>query len=338
MSSETFTLEDIAEILAEAGKRLEGDAHGLPEVIEKTEMYNPWFTADHCNLMLQSFRDHYFAPEKLKQWISNYSGRPLNHKTTGLVFAGNVPFVGMADLLAVLMSGNSAMIKLSSKDSFFFPWFAEQLTSLSPVLGNRVVFTERLKDFDNIIATGSNNAARYFHYYFDKYPHIIRKNRTSVAIIHKDISDAELLALGKDVFYYYGLGCRNVGKLFLPDTFDITRIFEAWAPYAYVMDNTKYKNNYDYNRALLLLNKTEHFANDFFMLQETADLFSPLSVLYFSKYADTETLQTHLDEIAGDLQCVVASGAGNTAFGYSQFPELWDYADHVDTLDFLLAH
>ncbi|MBC8046213.1 MAG: hypothetical protein H7Y00_05410 [Fimbriimonadaceae bacterium] len=195
---------------------------------------------------------------------------------------------------------------------------------------------ERLENFDAVIATGSNNSARYFEYYFGKYPHIIRRNRASISILTGHETEEQLYDLGKDVFYYYGLGCRNVSKIYMPPTFEAEKLFRIWEDYRYVIDNNKYKNNYDYNRALLLLNQTPHLANDFFMMAEESRLFSPLSTIHYEYYSDSIDMQNKMNLIQEDLQCVVANTEGNTAFGKTQFPELWDYADHVDTMKFLV--
>ncbi len=321
---------------AELGNRIAAMPDDLKEIVYKTEMYNPWFTEQFCTLMLGSFRDHYLDKNKLAAWTAAYPDLPEKDKTIGLVLAGNVPFVGMHDLLCVLMSGNKAEVKLSSKDTFFFPWMQQQLVKINNAFNDRIVFTEKLTHFDAVIATGSNNSARYFDYYFGKYPHIIRKNRTSVAVLTGEESEAALKELGKDIFYYYGLGCRNVSKIFLPAGFEPEKLFRIWEDFRYVADNTKYKNNYDYNRTLLLLNQTPHLANDFFMLVETDQLFSPLAEIYFEYYADVDALFTKINAAGESLQCVVAAAEGNTPFGQSQFPQITDYADHVDTMEFLI--
>ncbi len=322
-------------ILSEVGKLLMSENSDLQEVFAKTEEFNPWFTHLHCELMVQNFREQFLSFDKLNAWTSNYNINQKNPKTIGLVFAGNVPYVGMHDLLSVLVSGNRAMVKLSSRDTFFFPWLHKLLLQLNREFGQQIQFVERLEKFDAVIATGSNNSARYFNAYFGKYPNIIRRNRTSIAIINGNETEEELYALGKDVFYYYGLGCRNVSKIFIPELFDVELLFRVWEDFRYINDNTKYNNNFDYNRALLLLNQTPHLTNDFFMLRETEDLFSPISVLFSERYTNSDELSSKIQNIASDLQCVVSQNPGNTPFGQTQFPELTDYADNVDTMAFL---
>lgn len=324
------------EMLLQMGETLK-PCNELAEVLAKTEAHNPWFTKFHTELMLSAFRQQFFNAEKISNWLSAYPSHAEKNISVGLVLAGNVPFVGMHDFISVLASGNKAKVKLSSKDRFFFPYIAEKLFAMDPEWKTKIEFVDKLENFNAVIATGSNNSARYFEYYFGKYPHIIRKNRTSIAILTGDESDEELHELGKDVFYFYGLGCRNVGKIFLPELFEPEKLFRIWDDFNYVMENNKYKNNYDYNRALLLLNQTPHLANDFFMMVESRELFSPLANVYYEFYDSREELDAKINAVADDLQCVVASAEGNTPFGKTQFPELYDYADHVDTMQFLSA-
>ena len=326
--------------LAKAGKRLREKGNEWHEILRKTEAHNRWFTEFHCELMLNSFSDYFLQEDKLEAWVALYpklEEEKKDKKTAGLILAGNIPFVGMHDLLSVLITGNKAVVKLSSKDVYFFPWFMNLLASIEPEFSDSIVFTEKLSGYDAVIATGSNNTSRYFEYYFGKYPHLFRKNRTSVAVLSGDESEEELHELGKDVFYYYGLGCRNVGKIFIPVAFEVEKLFRIWDDFRYVSDNTKYKNNYDYNRALLLLNQSPHLANDFFMMMETEQLFSPLATVFYERYSSADDCNEKILAVHDDLQCVVKKSEGNTPFGKTQFPELWDYADHVDTVEFLLG-
>jgi hypothetical protein len=177
-----------------------------------------------------------------------------------------------------------------------------------------------------VIATGSDNTARYFEYYFRTKPHIIRKNRSSIAVLTGNETDDQLIALGKDVFSYFGLGCRNVSKLVVPEGYDFTRPLRLWEVYHDVSNHHKYVNNYDYNKSILLINGTHHFDNGFALLTPNEALVSPISVLYYATSAD----------LASDkIQCIVGSGANYIPFGTTQEPTLTDYADNVDTLKFL---
>lgn len=333
MASDSVINDRIQALAAFGAQMVPGNA-SLETVLQKTAALNGWFDIAEMWRMLDSFRTQFLDAGALQQWMANYTPS-ASSKVVGLVLAGNVPFVGMHDILCVLMSGHQAQIKLSSKDPYFFPWMQEALRSLDAGLASNMRFVEKLNGFDAVIATGSNNSARYFQYYFGKYPHIIRRNRTSIAILNGNESPAELEALGRDVFYYYGLGCRNVGKIFVPAGYDRQELFRYWEPFRYVIDNTKFKHNFDYNRALLLLNKTPYLTNDFYMLVESDQLFSPLSVVFLEEYSDAVDLQQRIDAVAEHLQCVVSAQPGNTPFGQTQFPGLSDYADHVDTMRFL---
>jgi hypothetical protein len=322
--------------LVKFGEILQAGGDELENIFIKTELHNPWFIRRHINLSLSVFCDHFFNADKLETWLQKYHFSDNTGKRIGLVFAGNVPFVGMHDLLCVMLSGNIAYIKLSSKDDFFFPYMMQQLEKIDIIFSGKVQFVDKLEHFDAVIATGSTNSARYFTYYFGKYPHIIRRHRTSVAVLNGNETDEQLRALGKDVFYYYGLGCRNVSKIFIPTSFNPEQLFPLWENYRYVLENNKYKNNYDYNRALLLLNQVPHLSNDFFMLVENESLFSPLATLYYEKYHSTEQLTEKINALQDDLQCIVALANGNTELGKTQYPELWHYADHIDTMHWLL--
>jgi hypothetical protein len=307
----------------------------LSTLITRMGHVNGWFTPEECDRMLDNFCTRFFQADALRSWMASYTPAP-QPKTIGVVMAGNVPFVGMHDLLCIVMSGHTALVKMSSKDDQFFPWIKETLEGFAPEMAAQIRFADKLENFDAVIATGSNNSARYFEYYFGKYPHIIRKNRTSIAILNGNETDTELYELGKDVFWYYGLGCRNVGKVFIPENYDKQHLFRLWEDYRYVIDNTKYKHNFDYNRALLMLNKTYYLTNDFYMLVDSDQLYSPLSVLFAETYQSAEDLQSKIDAIAENLQCVVSSAPGNTPFGKTQLPGLSDYADHVETMQFLM--
>lgn len=321
--------------LARAGIRMMEDSPGRAHILHETEIHNPWFTRFHCELMLQSFAGKMLREELLTEWAARYGSLPEKEKTIGLICAGNIPFAGMHDLLCVLMSGCRAQVKLSSKDRHFFPWFRTLLAETEPALAGRIAFAEKLSGFDAVIATGSNNTGRYFDYYFGKYPHIIRRNRVSVAVIEGDESEEALHDLGKDVFYYYGLGCRNVSMLCLPEFFGVEKLFRIWEDFRYVLDNIKYKNNYDYNRSLLLLNRTEHLANDFFMMVRDGGILSPLATLHYTFYSEEGALAQMLAEQSASIQCVLRQKPGYVPFGQSQFPGLGDYADHIDTMEFL---
>ncbi|MGC1240180.1 MAG: acyl-CoA reductase [Chryseosolibacter sp.] len=304
-------------------------------LIDKVKNENPWFTPGSVNLALEGVR-RYLDPEKMKKWVSNYQTNPPAQKQIAVVMAGNIPLAGFHDFLTVLLSGHAIMIKLSSKDSVLPTFLVNKLTALEPRFAPNITMPAQLKNFDAVIATGSDNSSRYFRYYFGKYPHIIRKNRTSCAVLSGQESTEDLRLLGKDVFTYFGLGCRNVSKIFMPEDFDPVRLVHAWDIYVDILHHHKYHNNYDYQKSILLVNKIPFYDSGFVILHENEKLVSPISVVYFERYKNTDDLTSKLEGVSEKIQCIV----GNTRpdyipFGQAQSPELWDYADRVDTMKFL---
>lgn len=299
---------------------------------------NGWFTEDEIKRAL--FGIAFMLDEKkLVTWLHNYSFDYIKPKNIGVVMAGNIPAVGFHDLLCVLISGNRIEAKLSSQDEELIKAITQQLINIEPALAQNIVFTKRpLKNIDAFIGTGSNNSARYFDYYFAKYPNIIRNNRTSVAIVTNDISDAELKALGNDIFFFYGLGCRNVTKVYFEEGLNLDRFFNAIVDFGYVMDNKKYANNYHYYQTLFLMNHEKFLDNNFLILKEAEPLNAQVSVLHYQFFSSLEQLKLQLQLKEKEIQVIVSNQ--NLSFGQAQSPELWDYADGINTLEFLanLAH
>ncbi|XOV91344.1 MAG: acyl-CoA reductase [Bacteroidota bacterium] len=293
---------------------------------------NPWFTEENVKMALEGI-GFMLQGHKLTQWLKVYDLNVEVPKIVGIVMAGNIPLVGFHDLMSVLLTGHYAAVKTSSKDTFLVRLIIGWLLELAPGLKKNISFRERLTEIDAVIATGSDNTARYFHYYFDKIPNIIRKNRVSVAIIDGSETREEFEALGLDIFSYYGMGCRNVSKVFYPKGFDPTQIFESFELFKQVSDNHKYQNNYDYHKSIFLINKIPHLDTGFLLWQETDELVSPLSVIYSEAYSTKSNLQQRLQHLESKIQCVV--GHEFIPFGKAQFPEPWDYADNVDTIKFL---
>jgi hypothetical protein len=289
--------------------------------------YNAWFTPKQCDLALTGV-SKFLVKDKLARWAGSYD-LSENQRKVGVVMAGNIPLVGFHDLLCVLISGHRLAAKLSSQDSVLMRYVVEQLVKIEPRFREQMSFVERMNDAGAVIATGSDNTARYFEYYFRNIPHIIRKNRSSCAVLSGDETDEQLIALGKDVFSYFGLGCRNVSKLFVPEGYHFTRLLSLWQRYEDVFNHHKYVNNYDYNKSILLVNRTPHLDNGFVLLTEGEALVSPISVVY-SEYGRP-------DPNSEKIQCIVGSGNSYVPFGKTQEPELTDYADRVDTLKFLTA-
>jgi len=297
---------------------------------------NPWFTAENVKRSLTGITQ-YLKEDKLRQWTSAYTLNPAKPKEVALVLAGNIPLVGFHDLLCVLISGHHAQVKLSSKDSKLIQYLIKHLIWLEPAFEQTIIVKEnKLENFDAVIATGSDNSARYFEYYFGKYPNIIRKNRSSCVILSGNESVEEIDALGEDIFSYFGLGCRNVSKAFVPKGYDLAKILSRWEAYKDIIHHHKYCNNYDYQKSILLVNLIPFLDNGFILLQQNQKLVSPISVLYYEYYTDQADLENKLKEHSEKIQCIVGTQKPATIpFGSAQYPEVWDYADNVDTLKFL---
>lgn len=331
-----MTIDERIEALAKLGKFLHAiDADEFENLMLKIRSENPWFTQGSVELALEGAQ-RYLDPEKLKKWVAPYHVDPPNPRLIAVVMAGNIPLAGLHDLLTVLISGHNILIKLSSKDSALPTFIANKLVETEPRFASRITLAAQLKNFDAVIATGSDNSSRYFNYYFGKYPHIIRKNRTSCAVLNGSETMEDLRLLGKDVFTYFGLGCRNVSKLFIPETFDLVSLINAWDIYVDIINHHKYHNNYDYQKSILLVNKIPFYDSGFVILHENEKLVSPISVVYYERYRDEEDLARKLEVVSGKLQAIIGSAdAGYIPFGNAQSPELGDYADRVDTLKFL---
>jgi hypothetical protein len=306
------------------------------EIIEKAIQSNNWFTRETIQQAAEGIA-YMLEQDKLENWTRNYVLKNQG-LTVGLILAGNIPLVGFHDILCVLMSGNKAMVKLSSKDSILIPWIMNQLIDMEPGFNEEIKYVDQLKNFDVVIATGSDNSANYFNQYFSRYPNIIRKNRSSCAIITGQESDSHITALGEDIFSYYGLGCRNVSKIFVPENYKFEQLLALWSKYSWVIDHHKYANNYDYNKSIMLVNKEPHLDNGFLLVRESSELVSPISMVYMDKYSNTEHLKELLQTYKNKIQCIVGTSGlmdGEVEPGKAQQPELWDYADHIDTMKFL---
>jgi hypothetical protein len=307
------------------------ELEGIREIIRREKNHNGWFTENSIYKSLEALSDM-LSSRDLEEWAAQYTFTSSS-KRVGIIMAGNIPLVGFHDLLCVLVSGHHALIKLSSDDSRLLPIFLEKLVQFDARMKSRFTRIERLNESEAVIATGSNNSARYFEKYFGHQPHIIRKNRTSVAIIDGTESPEELELLGEDIFIYFGMGCRNVSQLFIPNNFDIDRFFAAIVGYSDIINHNKYGNNYDYYKAIYLMNQEKLLENGFLLTKESNELFSPIAVLYYHRYASPEEISDFLTKHEEDIQAVI--GHGYIPFGQAQHPGLSDYADGVDTMDFL---
>ncbi len=300
---------------------------------------NEWFTEEHIKYSLNALADN-LKKENFDAWLKRYQGiESTEKKRVGVVTAGNIPLVGFHDFLCVLISGYELVIKMSSKDDKLLRGIIDLLISFNSEFEDLIrLEKENLKDFDAIIATGSDNTSKYFEYYFGKYPNIIRKNRNSVAVLTGEESEDELNSLADDIMMYFGLGCRNVSKLYLPEGYDIQKVFKVLFKYKHFVDHNKYANNYTYNKSIYMMNKVPFWENGFAILKEDIGMASPISVIYFEYYSSIETVKERLAIDKENIQCVVAKDGtieGSVAFGQAQQPQLWDYADNVDTMKFL---
>jgi Acyl-CoA reductase (LuxC) len=313
----------------------------LDELVKKVHIYNQWFDEKSVRQAIAAIAKSLEA-DALIEWLSVYM-KPLDAKKTSkrvaVIMAGNIPMVGFHDMLCVLLSGNKLVGKLSSDDKYLLPYISKILIAIEPAFAPFIEFTDgQLKEMEAVIATGSNNSARYFDYYFGKYPNIIRKNRNSVAVLTGNESTSDLRLLGEDVFQYFGLGCRNVSKLFVPKGYVFDSFYESIFHFQEVANNNKYANNYDYNKTVYLMsNHPSLLDNNFLLLKEDAAYSSPIGVLFFEYYDDFNALQLRLENDKEQIQCVIGNAGIKNAipFGKAQCPQLSDYADGVDTMKFL---
>lgn len=298
---------------------------------------NAWFDLPNVTAAVRGIA-HMLAEEPLRRWAARYPPEPTTVRQVGVVMAGNIPMVGFHDLLCVLLSGHVLLAKLSADDTVLMLWLMEELTQLEPRFAESIKVLPRLNAADAFIATGSDNTARYFDYYFGKRPHIIRRNRTSVAVLTGQETSSELAMLGPDIFQYYGLGCRNVSKLFVPEGYDFVPLLDALQVGAGVIHHHKYNNNYDYNKSILLVNAVPHYDTGFLLFTRSVALVSPISVIHYGEYTSEIDLVDQLTDVAAQTQCVVSAGArfaGSLPFGQAQSPGVAEYADRIDTMEFL---
>ncbi len=301
---------------------------------------NNWFTIENTKKSLKAIADYFLQEELLIQWTELYDipDKSKTIKSVGVIMAGNIPAVGFHDLMTIVLSGHACVAKLSSQDSYLMTVLIEKLLEINPNLEIRIA--DKLNEVDALIATGSDNSARYFEYYFRNKPHIIRKNRTSVAILKGNETEEDFLNLGKDITDYYGLGCRNISKMYVPENYDFTKFYDSIEPLGDIFYHNKYKNNYDYNKSIYLVNMMPHFDNGFMILAPSEALVSPISVIFYEEYKNEGDLKKIIKENRNKIQCIVSKNSWlekSVNFGDAQKPKLWDYADGVDTMAFLLS-
>ena len=337
-----MNLKERLHLLSRLGEHLRGEDEYLRAVMQRARFNNAWFTIGNQEQAIQAIAQHFLDAGKLEAWLSRYEWQePAAPKTVAIVMAGNLPLVGFHDLLCVFAAGHKALIKLSEKDQYLLPYLLQLMGQFDERATAFFETTERLVDFDAVIATGSNNSARYFEAYFSRYPHIIRKNRNGIAVLTGEESNAELVALGQDVFQFFGLGCRNVSKLYVPRGYQFEPLLEALHEYREYVQHDKYKNNFDYNYALLILNREQYMANGCIKKKKKPSLQSRIASLHYEYYDGMEAIAQEIEQRKEEIQVVVARPGllrqATVPFGKAQQPELWDYADGVDTLAFLLS-
>jgi hypothetical protein len=331
-----MNIEQRKELLARLGEYMLSDDGRWEEARNRAFGDNNWFTREFVDLAVKNIALNFLQPAQIQQLIDacKIPFENSHPKKVGIVMAGNIPLVGFHDLLCVFISGHQALVKPSSKDETLVKHLVAKMSEWNPGVEGLISFNAMLKNCDAYIATGSNNSSRYFDYYFQKYPHIIRRNRTSVAVLTGKESKEELESLADDVYQYFGLGCRNVTKLFVPREYDFIPLLEAFKKYDHLADHQKYKNNYDYNLAIQILNNHYYMTNGSILLVEREEAFSPISQLNYQYYTDLEEVEKNLTE-SDAVQCIV--GANHTGFGKAQLPQICEYADGVDTMEFLMG-
>jgi len=337
-----MTLQERIALLVKLGVYIQQDTPERQLAVASAERFNRWLTKANSLKALNAIATEFLTQATLEEWVAQYPTieTASTPKTIGLVLAGNIPAVGFHDVLVTFLVGHKALIKYSEKDEHLIPYLLAFLIQEDERCAAYFEKAVRLKGFDAVIATGSNNSALYFEQYFSQYPNIIRKNRNSIAILDGNETDEDLLELGVDLFRYFGLGCRSVAKIYVPEGYDFPRLMGALDHYKDIMNHTKFKNNYDYNRSIYLLNRVDHFANDCIMMVEHESLLSRISSVHYEYYKDQASLEAHLDEIEDRLQCVATNmnfpNKKTVKLGQTQCPAINDYADGVDTMQFLI--
>ena len=308
----------------------------LNQKLEQANLYNSWFTPSNLKLSLK-YWGNILQKKKLENWLSNYKLKIRSHKTIAIIMAGNIPIVGFHDLVCSMLLNFKCLIKLSSDDKILIPFIVDFLEFRNPNFKSRIIFqVNTLKNFDAVIATGSDNSHKYFEFYFKNHPNLLRKTRHSIAVLDGHETEKDLSLLSNDIFNYFGLGCRSVSKVFIPEGYNLDLIFNACYKHKNVINHDKYANNFDYNKAVYLMSQEKFIENGFIILKEDSKLGSPVGCLYYQYYNDIKDVYKIIEEDREKIQCVVINDRNNVAFGSTQCPKLDDYADNIDTLDFLL--
>jgi hypothetical protein len=328
-------LQERFKILVELGKYISAQSPEWKMAKQKAQQKNNWFVQDFIDLATNTISQHFLQEDKLEQWAAHYHlDDNISSKKIGIVMAGNIPLVGFHDFLAVFVSGHNQVIKQSSKDDVLLKHLADWMIAQNPAVADSVSFAEQLKDCDAYITTGSDNSARYFEYYFGRYPSVIRKNRTSVAVLTGKETEEELNLLADDVMQYFGLGCRNITQLYVPKDYDFVPLLNALKKYSWMFEHHKYRSNYDYQLAIYLMNNVYYMTNNCVVLVEAESPFSPIGTLHYRYYEDVNKIY---EQLKGNDKVQAVVGEKVLPFGAAQSPGLMDYADGVDVMQFLLG-
>ena len=330
-----MNVQERINLMVKAGEYLLADTEEWQQAKQHAFYKNGWFTTEFSQHAAIKIAENFLIEEALQKWVSHYHiDDNITPKNVGIVMAGNIPLVGFHDMLAVFISGHYQTVKLSSKDEVLLKHLVKYLYTLDNQIQNYISFADMLKGCDAYIATGGNSAAKSFSEYFGKYPNIIRKNKTSVAVLKGNETEEELQLLANDIHLYFGLGCRNVTKLYVPEGYNFEKLLQSFFAYKYFGDHHKYRNNYDYNLSIVLLNNVYYMTNEATILTENKNMFSPISQLYYEYYKDLLQISSFLQN-EPDVQCIV--GKNFVPFGKAQNPDLFTYADGEDTMQFLLS-
>ncbi len=332
-----MTLKERISLFSSLGKLIKNSLDTkFEEKINQAIELNPWFTKHHITTSFDSI-SQMLEEESLVNWTVSYNLSETKTKDVLIITAGNIPIVGFHDLLCVLISGHKAILKISSKDNILMKYIIELLIAIDSRIADYIVIVDDIvkNKYDALIATGSDNSSKYFNYYFKDYKSIIRKNRRSVAILNGEETDEDLKQLAKDIFLYFGLGCRNVSKLYLPSGYDTDKLFNAFFDYKDVINHLKYSNNYDYNKTVYLMNSEKLLDNGFVLLKEDKSIQSPVATVFIEYYNNRSDLNNFIEENKVLFQCIVSKD--DIEFGQTQFPKINDYSDQVDTIEFLLS-
>jgi hypothetical protein len=331
-----MNLKDRISLFSSLGEQINLDSEVyFGDDFNDARIKNPWFTKSNIDVAISSIKK-LLSVNNIHNLLSNYNIASIDEKRVLVIMAGNIPLVGFSDLFCVLISGNKVLVKFSSKDDVLIKFLLDKMIGIDSRINNYIEVVKNVvkSNFDAVIATGSDSSSKYFNYYFDRYKKIIRKNRRSIAILDGTEADHELELLSDDIFMYFGLGCRSVSKLFLPPKYNLDKLFNAFYRYKDVINHLKYSNNYNYNKTIYLMNNEKIFDNGFILLKEDVSIQSPISTLFYEFYNDRKVLDKYVESNKSLFQCIVSKD--NVPFGESQFPKLNDYADKIDTINFLI--